>query len=240
MKKRLQKVLAEAGVASRRKCEELIASGHVKVNGAVITQMGLVVDDASDTVEVDGATLARPDRHVYLIMNKPANTLTTCSDDRGRRTVLDIIPDMGLRVFPVGRLDYDTEGLLILTNDGDFAYTISHPSSNITKTYLAYIDKSLEYDDLCALENGVFIDGRLTSKARVHPFPMDSRVPAYTVEIHEGRNRQVKKMFEAVGRKVIYLKRIAIGKLSLGGLKSGEYREMTPDEVHYFQNHGGN
>lgn len=235
MKKRLQKFLAEAGVASRRKCEELIMQGRVSINGSVTTQMGQVVDDDLDIIELDGKPVKPSDQKIYLIMNKPANILTSCSDDRGRKTVLDMIPDLRLRVFPVGRLDYDTEGLLILTNDGDFTNTISHPSSNITKTYLAVINESLSDKDQSDLENGVFIDGRITSKANVWQYKTNDIYPSYAIEIHEGRNRQVKKMFAAVGKKVIYLKRTAVGKIVLGDLRPGEYREMTDAEVAYFK-----
>jgi len=227
---RLQKYMAHCGVASRRHSEELIRSGKVKVNGKVITEMGFLVSD-QDIVEVEGKIIKKEDKKIYIMLNKPAGYITSAVDPRGRKTVLDLIKGVSERIYPVGRLDYDTTGLLLLTNDGDFAYRATHPGKEITKTYLAEVLGTPSNKALDALRNGVEIDGRLTSPAQVEIVEMKDNSTVLKIVIHEGRNRQVKKMCEAVGHRVIKLARIKFGNLTLGNLRPGEWRYLSQAEV---------
>jgi 23S rRNA pseudouridine2605 synthase len=226
--------MASAGVASRRKCEELIAEGRVRVNGAVVTEMGFKVGP-NDRVEVDGAEVAPQEQRVYLAFYKPANVMTTAADPEGRQTVLEFFRDLPQRVFPVGRLDYETEGLLLMTNDGPWANRITHPSFNLDKEYFLKVKGQLEDAQTRALENGVMLDGKRTWPARVHSVRRGGMVTQLNVVIHEGRNRQVRRMLEAVGHEVVYLKRVRVGSVLLGDLKPGEYRSLNEDEVASFR-----
>lgn len=227
---RLQKVIAESGYASRRKAEELIKAGKVYVNGIKITEMGYKVN-GNDLIDINGKPLKKEDKEYYLL-NKPRCVVTTTSDDKNRKTVTDII-ETTKRIYPIGRLDYDTTGVLLLTNDGELTNILNHPSSEVTKVYLAKIEGIVEPFKVKKLEQGVVIDGKKTSKARVRIKKIDKKNNASYIEltIHEGRNHQVKKMFEAIGYNVIKLKREKYAFLDVKSLKSGEYRKLTTKEV---------
>ena len=227
---RLQKVIAESGYASRRKAEELIKAGKVYVNGIKITEMGYKVN-GNDLIDINGKPLKKEDKEYYLL-NKPRGVVTTTSDDKNRKTVTDLI-ETTKRIYPIGRLDYDTTGVLLLTNDGELTNILNHPSSEVTKVYLAKIEGIVEPFKVKKLEQGVVIDGKKTSKARVRIKKIDKKNNASYIEltIHEGRNHQVKKMFEAIGYNVIKLKREKYAFLDVKSLKSGEYRKLTTKEV---------
>lgn len=227
---RLQKVIASSGITSRRKAEELILNGKVKVNGRVVLTLGTQVD-SSDNIEVNDVVISKQDK-VYYLLNKPREVIAAVSDDKGRKTVVDLIPE-DKRIYPVGRLDYDTTGAIILTNDGEFANLLMHPKNEIDKCYIAKIDGVLTPKELMLLKNGVLVDGVKTRKARVKTRKIDNNSNTSIVEItiHEGKNHQVKKMFESVGHEVLKLKREKIAFLDLTGLKSGEYRKLNHKEV---------
>jgi len=227
---RLQKVIANSGVTSRRKAEELIQEGKVKVNGEVITTLGFKVNP-SDNIEVNGLSISKEEK-VYYVLNKPREVITSVSDDKGRKTVVDLI-DEDRRIYPVGRLDYDTTGIILLTNDGELANLMMHPRNEIDKCYVAKISGVLNPKELMMLKTGVTIDGVKTRKAHVKVRKIDKETNTSIVEliIHEGRNHQVKKMFEAVNHEVLKLKRERIAFLDLTGLKSGEYRKLNHKEV---------
>lgn len=231
--------MAECGLASRRKCEEYVINGEVKVNGEVVTDLSTQVS-YSDIVTVSGKKVSPVSKHVYLILNKPKGCVTTVSDDRGRKTVIDIVkadyPDT--RLFPVGRLDYDTEGLLILTTDGDLCNRLTHPSSEIEKMYVAKIEGTVSENDLAKVRKGVEIDGRMTGKSRARLIAYDNKTNISTVEItiKEGMNREVRRIFESIGKNVAFLKRVAIGDLRLRGVDRGSYRKLTKEEVEYLKN----
>lgn len=227
---RLQKVIANSGVASRRKAEELILQRRVKVNGNIVDELGVKVSE-KDQIMVDDMYITKEDK-VYYLLNKPRGVVTTTKDEHQRKTVVDLIGEEK-RIYPVGRLDYDTTGLLLLTNDGDFANRIMHPKNKIDKVYVAKIKGILSPKDLMTLKNGVVIDGIKTSKSRVKIRKIDKENNTSIIEItiHEGRNHQVKRMFEAINFEVLKLKRERIAFLTLEGLESGEYRKLTPKEV---------
>ena len=228
---RLQKVISDNGYTSRRKAEELIKEGKVLVNGEVAT-IGLKVNP-SDEIIIDGNILAKDiDSKVYYLLNKPRGVVTTASDEKGRKTVIDII-ETDKRIYPVGRLDYDTTGALLLTNDGELTNKLTHPSNNIDKVYVAKIKGIITGIDINKLKNGVKIDNYKTSKCRVKLKSYDKKTQTSLVEltIHEGHNHQVKKMFESVGYDVIKLTRVRFAFLDVKSLKSGEYRSLLPHEV---------
>ncbi len=229
---RLQKFLAMAEVASRRKSEELIFSGRVSVNGRVVTEAGTKVDSASDTVCVDGRKVDICDKKIYIMLHKPTGCITTANDQFGRRSVMDYI-DIEERIYPVGRLDYDTSGLLLLTNDGELTYRLTHPKHNIDKTYIATVDREPAEADIKRFSEGIMLDGRRTAPARIDI--ADKNPVKLEITIHEGRNRQVRKMCEAIGCRVLRLERIAVGELTLGSLKKGKYRHLTEKEVAYLK-----
>lgn len=228
---RIQKVIANSGYCSRRKAESLISDGKVFVNGAMVSEMGYMVKKG-DSIVVDGTSLDTARNYEYYILNKPRGVITSNSDEHGRKTVIDIV-DSSQRIFPVGRLDYDTTGLLILTNDGVLANKLMHPASGIDKTYIVKIRGIIAGKDIMRLRNGVVIDDRKTSKCRVKLRSVNkkSNTSILEVTIHEGRNHQVKKMFKAVGYDVIKLKRERYAFLNLAGLKVGEYRRLTNKEI---------
>ena len=230
---RLNKYLADCGVGSRRECDRLIADGVVTVNGKV-AKLGMEVSE-HDQITVNGKRVGDKQKNYYLMLHKPKGYVTTVKDDLGRKTVMDLI-DVNARLYPVGRLDYDTEGLLILTNDGDLANRLTHPRNEVNKTYVCRISGMLTDKERLQLERGVLIDGIKTAPARVRILKQDQHHTRCEVTIHEGRNRQVKKMFEAVGKEVEFLKRVAVGDLRLGGLKRGEYRFLNDYEVEYLKN----
>jgi len=227
---RLQKVIADSGITSRRKAEELILNGKVKVNGTTVITLGTKVG-ANDKVEVNGLLINREEK-VYYLLNKPREVITAVTDDKGRKTVVDLIND-DRRIYPVGRLDYDTTGAILLTNDGEFANLMMHPKNEIDKCYIAKIEGELAPKEMMILKTGVIIDGVKTKRARVKVRKIDKNNNTSIVEItiHEGKNHQVKKMFEAVGHTVLKLKRERIAFLTLDGLKSGEYRKLNHKEV---------
>ena len=231
---RINKFLAEKGVASRRHADEMIAAGRVRINGVVAT-LGANVEE-TDEVLVDGVLLSREEKkEEYYIMNKPKGVICTVSDDRGRKTVMDLLPDSVGRVFPIGRLDYETEGLLLLTNDGDLAFRLTHPTSEIPKTYLVRIEGTMTEKDLNPIRSGVELDGVLTKKCKAHIVETDKAYTKVHITITEGRNRQVRRMFEAIGRSVAFLKRVSIGRLKLTGLDRGEVRPLTEQEIIYLK-----
>ena len=227
---RLQKVIAQAGIASRRKAEELITNGQVKVNGIVVTELGTKVSE-SDEVLVNNKPIEKEVKEYYLL-NKPRGVVTTTQDDKNRKTVVDLI-NTNARIFPVGRLDYDTTGALLLTNDGEFANIITHPKSEIDKVYVAKLNGIIKGEQINRLKNGIELDGVLVKPSRVKLKKVNNENNTSTVEIiiHEGKNHQVKRMFESVGILVDKLKRERIGIFNLLGLQSGEYRKLTPKEV---------
>lgn len=227
---RLQKVIAEAGIASRRKAEELIKQGQVKVNGNIVTELGTKVSD-KDKVMVNNKPIVKETKEYYLL-NKPRGVVTTTSDDKNRRTVVDYI-NTEARIYPVGRLDYDTTGAILLTNDGEFANIITHPKSEIDKVYVAKLNGIIKGEQINKLKDGVELDGVIVKPSRVKLKKVNQETNTSTVEIiiHEGKNHQVKRMFESVGLLVDKLKRERIGIFNLIGLQSGEYRKLTPKEV---------
>ena len=228
---RLQKVIANLGYCSRRKAEELIEKGKVTVNGETVIELGTKVSK-SDIIEVEGLVLSKEKNYEYYLLNKPRGVVSTTSDDKGRKTVIDLI-DTNTRIYPVGRLDYDTTGLILLTNDGALTKKLTHPSSKIEKTYIAKIDGIIKGEQINALKNGVVIDEKKVYASRVKLKKIDStnNTSLVQITIHEGRNHQVKKMFEAVGFHVLKLKRESEGIFTLDGLKCGEYRKLSPKEV---------
>jgi len=229
---RLQKVLAQAGVASRRKCEELILQGRVQVNGVTVRELGTKVDPGRDEIAVDGRVIRREEL-VYLLLYKPTGVITSLHDPQGRPVVTDLLCGVKQRVFPVGRLDYDTEGLLIVTNDGDFANKLTHPSGHIPRTYHAVV-KGIPHGTLLEkLAAGINLDDGMTAPAEVEYRDVDMDKNEATIEItlYEGRNRQVRRMFEAIGHPVKRLRRVRFGSLTLQGIPRGKYRELKPEEV---------
>ncbi len=231
---RINKFLAMSGVASRRGADELIKDGVVKINGK-ICQPG---DDVStsDSVTVNNKPVNVVKKYDYYIMNKPKGYVCTVKDDKGRKTVMDLLPPSAKRLFPVGRLDYDTEGLLILTNDGDLTFKLTHPKNEVPKTYLVKTEKPVSDEDLMKLRSGVVIDGVKTKRCNVRLIETSKIGSKLHITITEGRNRQVRKMFEAVNNSVDFLKRIKIGDLTLTGLNRGEVRQLSANEVDYLLN----
>ncbi|MDD6995943.1 MAG: pseudouridine synthase [Candidatus Borkfalkiaceae bacterium] len=227
---RINKFLAEKGVASRRAADKMIAEGRVTVNGNPAVP-GMDVT-GSDEVKADGRLVAQGEsKLVYFVMNKPKGVVCTMSDDRGRKTVADLLPKNVGRVFPVGRLDYDTEGLLILTNDGDLAYALTHPSREVKKTYLAKIEGTLTEKDLNPIRSGVELDGVLTKKCKAHIVETNKEYTKVHITLGEGRNREIRRMFESIGKNVCFLKRIQLGTLVLSGLDRGAFRPLTQSEI---------
>jgi 23S rRNA pseudouridine2605 synthase len=227
---RLQKVIASSGITSRRKAEELITAGKVKVNGEVVTELGTKVND-KDRIEVDNVLIAKEVKEYYLL-NKPRGVVTTTSDDKGRKTVVDLIPT-NARIYPVGRLDYDTTGVLLLTNDGDFANILMHPASEVEKVYMAKLKGIIKGEHINTLKEGIKLDDQVVKPSRVKLKKVDQKTNTCMVQIsiHEGKNHQVKRMFEAVGFEVLKLKREREAFFDLKDLQSGEFRKLTPKEV---------
>lgn len=235
---RLQKYLADCGVASRRGSEEIIKSGRVAVGGETVTEMGVKVDEERDIVTVDGKRVRPLSKFVYIMLNKPAGFVTTVSDDKERDTVMDLVSDIQERIYPVGRLDYDTEGLLLMTNDGDLTYKITHPKNNIEKTYVAEVSGNIDMNTITRLRRGVVIDGVRTSPAEVTVIGATQLGTKIEITIHEGRNRQVRKMFEAIGCTVKRLKRTREAGLTLGHLPLGKWRRLSESEVNMLRKIG--
>ena len=231
---RLNKYIAQSGIASRRKADELTLQGKVKINGAVMKEPGYNVAE-SDVIEVNGHIIKADSKKIYIMLNKPKGFITSVDDERERPTVMDLISDIDERIFPVGRLDFNTSGMLIMTNDGDLAYKLSHPKNHIYKTYRAKVSGQISAERLARLRKGVDIGGFVTSKAIVDVIKQSERSAVVEIKIYEGKNRQVRKMFAAVGNKVLDLERIEIGELRLGHLKQGHYRKLTQKEIQYLK-----
>ena len=226
---RLQKYMASCGVASRRTAEKMIAEGRVSVNGNVITEMGVQVEDG-DTVRLDGQVIRPEEEKRYVIYHKPAGEVTTVSDPEGRACVLDHFRDYPVRLYPVGRLDYDSEGLLLLTNDGALTERLLHPSHQVDKTYLARVTGAVTPEEMQALRRGILLDDHKTAPAKARLIRQETFASQVLVTIHEGRNRQVRRMFEETGHQVLQLRRVRFGPLELGNLRRGEWRELTEEE----------
>ncbi|MBE5802511.1 MAG: rRNA pseudouridine synthase [Clostridiales bacterium] len=227
---RLQKYLASCGVASRRSSEKMIAEGRVSVDGVTVTEMGVQVEDGQ-TVCVDGKPVKPEAQKHYLMYHKPAGEVTTAHDPEGRATVLDRFKDYPVRLYPVGRLDYDSEGLLLLTNDGDLTERMLHPSREVEKVYLARVSQTVTPEEARRLERGVMVDGRMTSRAKAKILGTHNLYTDMLITIHEGRNRQVRKMVEQIGHQVVMLRRIRFGPLKLGELPRGMWRPLTQQEL---------
>jgi len=227
---RLQKYLADSGIASRRKAEELIKSGVVSVNGKVVTEMGFKVTE-KDVVEVTGRRASIESDKVYIMLNKPVGYVSTVKDQFGRPSVIDLVKDVRARVYPVGRLDYDTSGLILLTNDGDFTYKLTHPKHEIDKTYRALIKGIPSQEEVMMFEKGLRIEDFITAPASFKIIKTTNNNSTVEITIHEGKNRQVRKMCDEINHPVIELERISIGRLELGDLKEGMWRFLSEDEV---------
>ena len=228
---RLQKFLSEAGVASRRKAEEMIRNGSVKVNGSV-AQIGDSVDPKRDTVVVKGKKIRKESNMRYILLNKPRGYVTTTDDDLGRKCVLELVRDVKERIYPVGRLDRVSEGALILTNDGAFANAMMHPSKHVPKTYRVTVRPGITAEQVDILSTGIEIDGRLTAPADVYVISKEEGRAVLEIVLYEGRNRQIRRMCEALDLEVARLRRIAVGSVKLGMLKQGDWRNLTEEEVH--------
>lgn len=228
---RLQKYMADCGIASRRKCEEFILDGKVKINGKTVTELGVKVTQ-NDTVLYRGREIKPVTKKLYIAMNKPVGFVTTVSDEYNRPTVMNLISEeIHTRVYPVGRLDFDTEGLLIMTNDGDLTYKLTHPKHTVYKTYVAVLNNVPQPKNIERLKKGVIVDGKMTMPAKVN-WLKDNVVE---ISISEGRNRQVRKMFESIGYEVVNLQRISIGNILLGNIPIGRWRHLSPAEIRYLQ-----
>lgn len=227
---RLQKYMADCGVASRRKSEEIILEGRVRVNGSEVSTPGYKVE-AGDVVEVDGKAIRPEEAKVYIALNKPVGYITSAKDQFGRQTVLDLVSDLDERIYPVGRLDYDTSGLIILTNDGEFTYRMTHPRYEIKKVYMAKVEGVPSEAKLKQFREGLLIEDYKTSRARVKIVKQYKDAAYLEIEIHEGRNRQVRKMCEKIGHPVKSLKRISVGSVRLGKLEEGKWRYLTESEL---------
>lgn len=232
---RINKFLENCGVGSRRYSDELIKQGKVKVNGKIAT-LGQEIDERKDSVVLEGKKLAIKNKNAYYIMNKPKGYVCTVKDDLGRKTVMDLLPKNAGRVVPVGRLDYDTEGLLIFTDDGELVNRLTHPRNEIPKTYVLKVEGDVTDVMLNKIRNGVEIDGKLTKKCNISITDKTDKFTKLAITITEGRNRQVRKMFEAVGKEVVFLKRIKIGELKLSGLDRGSCRPLSKYEIDYLKN----
>lgn len=229
---RINKYLAESGICSRRAADKLIEEGAVKINGKIALP-GAEADPDKDRVTVNGKIINPVNHYEYYIMNKPKGCVCTAKDDKGRKTVMDFLPQDCARVFPVGRLDYDTEGLLIFTNDGELTYKLTHPKNEIPKTYVVKTEKPVSEKDLSALRSGIIIDGIKTKKCNVTLLKTYKTGSKLQITITEGRNRQIRKMIEATGNSVDFLKRIKVGDLTVSGLNRGEVRKLRPEEINY-------
>lgn len=235
---RLQKYMADCGVASRRKSEELIAAGKVKVNG-IIANIGDKVDTKNDTVTVSGRKIAQQTNYVYIMLNKPRGFVTTMSDEMDRKCVAELVKDVGVRVYPIGRLDRDSEGLLMFTNDGEFANAMTHPSRHISKTYRVSVKPKITEDQLTVLTSSLMIDGKKTMPADVRIISNEEDKSVLEIILYEGRNRQIRRLCEEAGLETARLKRLAVGQLELGRLKPGEYRNLTHEEISLLKRQSG-
>lgn len=232
MEERLQKYMSNCGVASRRKCEEIILAGKVKVNGVLVNEVGVKVNPLKDIVEYEGKIISKEENKVYIMLNKPEGYISSVKDEKGRDTILDIVK-VKERIYPIGRLDYDSSGLLLLTNDGEIYNKIIHPRVEIIKKYIAVVKGEITEKDIKKFEIGIDIGGYITAPAELKIISFDKDVSTIEIGIHEGKNRQIRKMCAALNHEVLSLKRIAIGDIKLGYLKRGEYRNLNNDEINY-------
>lgn len=235
MEERLQKYMSSCGVASRRKCEEIILEGKVKVNGVIVKELGIKVDPLSDKVEYNGNIITKEENKVYIMLNKPEGYISSVKDEKGRDTILDIVK-VKERVYPIGRLDYDSSGLLLLTNDGEIYNKIIHPREELIKKYIAVVKGEVTNKDISAFKRGIDIGGYVTAPAELKVISYDKDISTIEVGIHEGKNRQIRKMCAAINHEVLSLKRISIGELRLGYLKRGEWRKLNSEEIEYIIN----
>lgn len=227
---RLNKFLSNSGVASRRKCDEIILSGVVKINGKVVKELGSVINEKKDRVTVEDRVITLPSSFVYIKLNKPKGYACSAADEKGRKTIYDLVK-CDERLFSIGRLDYETEGLIILTNDGDFANRVAHPKYSLEKEYRVTIEGEVKESELAVLRRGVVVDGERMPSAKVEWLSYENGFTKISVVIDEGQNRQIRRMIEAIGREIKLLKRVRIGGVKLGGLKRGEYKDLTEDEL---------
>lgn len=228
---RLQKFIARCGVASRREAENIILSGRVSVNKKTVTELGTKVDEDNDKVFIDGERILPEKKLYYIMLNKPKGYVTTVKDEFDRKTVLELVEELDARLYPVGRLDYDSEGLLLLTNDGDFAYKLTHPTKHVSKKYHAVVEGVADLSHVMKLREGVMIDGYKTKPAKVEIADVRERTTQLNITISEGKNRQIRRMCEAVGLPVIKLTRVNIGGVSIGNLPKGKWRHLTDAEL---------
>ena len=227
---RLNKFLSNSGIASRRKCDEIIKEGKVTVNGKIVTELGTLINEKKDKIKVEGKEIKLPSSFVYIKLNKPKGYACSANDEKGRKTIYQLI-DCNERLFSIGRLDYNTEGLILLTNDGDFANKVAHPSYNLEKEYHVNIVGDIKESELAVLRKGVVIEGNRLPCAKVERISFENNVTKLSVIINEGLNRQIRRMFEAIGKEIKLLKRVRIGEVKLGGLKRGDYRDLTEKEL---------
>lgn len=231
---RINKFIAQCGIASRRKAEDLILSGKIKVNGKVITDLSTDIKD-TDIVSYDNKNIRMVSNYVYYKLNKPKGYITSTTDDKDRKTVMDLMRGVHFRVFPIGRLDYDTEGLILLTNDGDVANILTKPNSEVKKTYIVHIDNEINGDEIKQLSKGVDIGDYITKPCSVELIESTNNVSKLKLTITEGKNRQIRKMFSTIGKNVTFLRRIQIGEIKLGGLSRGEYAPLNQKEIRYLK-----
>lgn len=231
---RINKYIAQCGIASRRKAEDIIKLGKIKVNGKVTTDLSTDIRD-TDIVSIDNKTIKVVSNYVYYKLNKPKGYITSTSDDKDRKTVINLMRGVHYRVFPIGRLDYDTEGLLLLTNDGDIANILTKPNSEVKKTYVVHIEGSINKDDIKKLSSGVDIGDYITRPCSVELIETNETQSKLKVAITEGKNRQIRKMFSSIGKEVTFLRRIQIGDIKLGGLSRGEYAPLNQKEIRYLK-----
>lgn len=244
MEERLQKFMAQCGVASRRKCEEYIVNGMVKVNGSVVTELGVKVDPSKDIVLFNDNKIVLEENKVYIMLNKPEGYITSVKDEKDRRTVIDLV-NVEERIYPVGRLDYDSSGLLLLTNDGEIYNKLIHPRVKLKKVYIATCKGKFSPSDLNRFKSGIDIGGYTTAEANIEIISEEKRfnkklskeefVSTVEISIHEGKNRQIRKMCSSLNHEVLELKRVAIGNIKLGYLKKGQYRSLTEEELKYIK-----
>ena len=234
---RINKYIALCGVASRRKAEELILAGKVKVNDNIVKELSYQVDEENDVVKVDDKIIKEENKLVYILLNKPEGYITTVKDQFDRESVLDLVTDIKERVYPIGRLDYETSGLLLLTNDGDLTYKLTHPKHEVDKTYVARVKGKLTPDEIKMFKSGLKIEDYVTAPAKLKVIRYDEKtnVSILEIKIHEGKNRQVRKMCKAINHPVLRLKRTAMGKIRIGECEIGKYRYLTEDEVKYLK-----
>lgn len=224
------------GITSRRNAEKLILEGRVKINGKTINDLGTKIDENNDTVSIDNKNIEAVKNFTYIMLNKPKGCVCSLNDEKGRKTIFNYLGDLkNKRLFPVGRLDYDTEGLIIVTNDGELSYKLTHPSNEIPKTYIVKVEGKVEESELAKLRKGIFLDGMKLHNCKIKLIEFLNNISRYEITIYEGRNREIHRMFESIGKEIIFLKRVAVGEMRLGGLSRGTYRYLTDGEIEYLK-----